>query len=136
MLEVEREVREPQGQTGEEIRNLGFQSNVWEMRKEMPEGLTNWLTKIAIALLKAQTSLPNFVKAPKHKKVKVDPSGQLEPDLHEPEFFQVRIILGFGQSYKSRTSYCTVFSLQRDVLNLRIGIPGSYRFEFQKIKKY
>jgi len=38
------------------------------------------------------------------------------------------------QSYKSRTGYCTVFSLQRDVPDLRISIPGSYRFEFQKIK--
>ena len=39
------------------------------------------------------------------------------------------------QSYKSRTAYCTVFSLQRYIPDLRIGIPGSYRFEFQKIKK-
>jgi len=35
-----------------------------------------------------------------------------------------------NQSYKSRTGYCTVFSLQPDVLDLRIGIPGSFRFEF------
>jgi len=38
------------------------------------------------------------------------------------------------QSYKSRTGYCTAFSLQQDVLDFCIGIPGSYRFEFQKIK--
>ena len=40
------------------------------------------------------------------------------------------------QSYKSRTDYCTVFSLQWNVPDLRIRIQGSYRFEFQKIKKY
>ena len=38
----------------------------------------------------------------------------------------------FNQIYKSRIGYCTVFSLQRDVPDLRIGISGSYRFKFQK----
>ena len=40
------------------------------------------------------------------------------------------------QSYKFHTGYCTPFSLQRDVPDLRISISSSYRFEFQKIKKY
>jgi len=43
---------------------------------------------------------------------------------------------GTRQNCKSCTGYYTVFSLQRDVPNLRISIPGSYRFVFQKIKKY
>ena len=34
----------------------------------------------------------------------------------------------------SRIGYCTVFSLQRDVPDLRISISGSYHFEFQKMK--
>ena len=49
---------------------------------------------------------------------------------------KVRNSLCLMPSYKSRTGYCTVFSLQRDVPNLRIGILSSHRFEFQKIKKY
>jgi len=43
-------------------------------------------------------------------------------------------LLWHWQSYKFRIGYCTIFSLQRDVLNLRIGIPGLYRFEFQTKK--
>jgi len=39
-----------------------------------------------------------------------------------------------NQSYKSHTGYCTVFSLQRDVLDLRIGISRSYRFDSKNKK--
>jgi len=39
-----------------------------------------------------------------------------------------------NQSYKYRTDYYTVFSLQPDMSDLCIVIPDLYRFEFQKRK--